>query len=85
MIPRVFPKYIAMIELSRQFPSPKALDRIAAALGIEAGESFEVQFLGFSYLSVWADHRSGGVNFLQSLYPYAFALAPENLCLQQTQ
>jgi transcriptional regulator with XRE-family HTH domain len=35
-------QYIAMIELSRQFPSPEVLDRIAAALGIEAHELFAV-------------------------------------------
>jgi transcriptional regulator with XRE-family HTH domain len=35
-------QYIAMIELSRQFPSPEVLDRIAAALGIEAYELFAV-------------------------------------------
>jgi transcriptional regulator with XRE-family HTH domain len=33
-------QYIAMIELSRQFPTPETLDRIAAALGIEAYELF---------------------------------------------
>jgi transcriptional regulator with XRE-family HTH domain len=31
-----------MIELSRQFPSPEVLDRIAAALDIEAYEIFAV-------------------------------------------
>jgi transcriptional regulator with XRE-family HTH domain len=35
-------QYIAMIELSRQFPTPEMLDRIAAALGIEAYELFAV-------------------------------------------
>jgi transcriptional regulator with XRE-family HTH domain len=35
-------QYIAMIELSRQFPTPEVLDRIAAALGIEAYELFAV-------------------------------------------
>jgi transcriptional regulator with XRE-family HTH domain len=33
-------QYIAMIELSRQFPTPEVLDRIAAALDIEAYELF---------------------------------------------
>ena len=36
-------QYIAMIELSRQFPTPNVLERIAAALGIEAHELFAVQ------------------------------------------
>jgi transcriptional regulator with XRE-family HTH domain len=35
-------QYIAMIELSRQFPTPEVLERIAAALGIEAYELFSV-------------------------------------------
>jgi len=35
-------QYIAMIELSRQFPTPEVLERIAAALGIEAHELFTV-------------------------------------------
>ena len=35
-------QYIAMIELSRQFPTPEVLDRIAGALGIEAYELFTV-------------------------------------------
>ena len=35
-------QYIAMIELSRQFPTPEVLERIACALGIEAYELFAV-------------------------------------------
>jgi transcriptional regulator with XRE-family HTH domain len=35
-------QYIAMIELSRQFPTLEVLERIAAALGIEAHEIFTV-------------------------------------------
>jgi transcriptional regulator with XRE-family HTH domain len=35
-------QYIAMIELSRQFPTPEVLERIAAALDIEAYELFAV-------------------------------------------
>ena len=35
-------QYIAMIELSRQFPSPEVPDRIAAAFGIEPHELFAV-------------------------------------------
>jgi transcriptional regulator with XRE-family HTH domain len=35
-------QYIAMIELSRQFPTPEVLERIATALGIEAYELFSV-------------------------------------------
>ncbi|MCL2599700.1 MAG: helix-turn-helix domain-containing protein [Treponema sp.] len=35
-------QYIAMIELSRQFPTPEVLERIAGALGIEAHELFSV-------------------------------------------
>jgi transcriptional regulator with XRE-family HTH domain len=34
-------QYIAMIEVSRKFPSPEMLDRIAGALGIEAYQLFE--------------------------------------------
>jgi len=36
-------QYIAMIELSRQFPTPEVLERIADALGIEANELFTVE------------------------------------------
>ena len=35
-------QYIAMIELSRQFPTPEVLERIAGALDIEAYELFSV-------------------------------------------
>jgi transcriptional regulator with XRE-family HTH domain len=35
-------QYIAMIELSKQFPTPDVLERVAAALGIEAYELFGV-------------------------------------------
>jgi transcriptional regulator with XRE-family HTH domain len=35
-------QFIAMIELSRQFPSPEVLDQIADALEIEAYQLFEV-------------------------------------------
>jgi len=35
-------QYIAMIELSKQFPTPEVLQRIATALGIEAHELFTV-------------------------------------------
>ncbi|MDR3020481.1 MAG: helix-turn-helix transcriptional regulator [Treponema sp.] len=35
-------QYIAMIELSRQFPTPEVLEQIASALGIEAYELFSV-------------------------------------------
>jgi len=35
-------QYIAMIELSRQFPTPEVLERMASALGIEAYELFAV-------------------------------------------
>ncbi|MDR2716539.1 MAG: helix-turn-helix transcriptional regulator [Treponema sp.] len=35
-------QYIAMIELSRQFPTPEVLDRIAAAFSIETYELFAV-------------------------------------------
>ena len=35
-------QYIAMIELSRQFPTPEVLERIAEALEIEAYELFSV-------------------------------------------
>ena len=36
-------QYIAMIEVSRKFPTPEMLDRIATALGIEAYELFKVE------------------------------------------
>ena len=36
-------QYIAMIEVSRKFPTPEMLDRIAKALGIEAHELFLVK------------------------------------------
>jgi transcriptional regulator with XRE-family HTH domain len=35
-------QYIAMIELSRQFPTPDVLEKIAAALEIESYELFSV-------------------------------------------
>ena len=35
-------QYIAMIELSRQFPTPEVLERIATAFDIEAYELFAV-------------------------------------------
>lgn len=35
-------QYIAMIELSKQFPTPEVLERIASAIGIEAYELFSV-------------------------------------------
>jgi transcriptional regulator with XRE-family HTH domain len=35
-------QYIAMIELSRQFPTPEVLERIAAALEIKSHELFTV-------------------------------------------
>jgi len=35
-------QYIAMIELSRQFPTPEVLERIAGALEIEPHELFAV-------------------------------------------
>jgi len=35
-------QYLAMIELSRQFPTPEVLERLAEALGIEAYELFSV-------------------------------------------
>ena len=36
-------QHIAMIEISRKFPSPEMLDRLAGALGIEAYELFIVK------------------------------------------
>ncbi|MDR0730870.1 MAG: helix-turn-helix transcriptional regulator [Treponema sp.] len=36
------PQYIAMIELSRKFPSPEVLDRIAGVLNIETYQLFAV-------------------------------------------
>jgi transcriptional regulator with XRE-family HTH domain len=35
-------QYIAMIELSRQYPTPEVLERLASALGIEAYQLFAV-------------------------------------------
>jgi len=35
-------QYIAMIELSRQFPTPEVIEKIADAMGIEAYELFAV-------------------------------------------
>ncbi|MDR0721861.1 MAG: helix-turn-helix transcriptional regulator [Treponema sp.] len=39
---KISTQYLAMIELSRQFPTPEVLDRLAAALGIEAYQLFAV-------------------------------------------
>jgi len=36
-------QYIAMIELTRQFPTPEVLEQLADALNIEAYELFSVQ------------------------------------------
>jgi len=36
-------QYIAMIEISRKFPTPEMLDRLAEALGIETYELFIVK------------------------------------------
>ena len=36
-------QYIAMIEISRKFPTPEMLNRLAKALGIEAYELFMVK------------------------------------------
>jgi transcriptional regulator with XRE-family HTH domain len=36
------PQYVAMIELSRKFPSPDVLERIAGALNIETYQLFAV-------------------------------------------
>jgi len=36
-------QYIAMIELTRKFPSPEMLERIAAALEIDPPELFSIQ------------------------------------------
>ena len=36
-------QYIAMIEVSRKFPTPEMLDRLANALGIETYELFVVK------------------------------------------
>ena len=36
-------QYIAMIEISRKFPTPEVLERLAKALGIEAYELFQVK------------------------------------------
>ena len=36
-------QYIAMIEISRKFPTPEMLDRLAEALGIETYELFVVK------------------------------------------
>jgi transcriptional regulator with XRE-family HTH domain len=35
-------QYVAMIELSRKFPTPETLERLAAAFGIETHELFAV-------------------------------------------
>jgi len=35
-------QYIAMIELSRQYPTPEVTEKIAGALGVEAYELFAV-------------------------------------------
>ena len=39
---QVSTQYIAMIETSRQYPTPEVLERIAAALNIEAYELFSI-------------------------------------------
>jgi len=40
---KITTQYIAMIEVSRKFPSPEMLDRLAKALGIEAYQLFIVK------------------------------------------
>ncbi|MDR1785932.1 MAG: helix-turn-helix transcriptional regulator [Spirochaetaceae bacterium] len=39
---KISTQYIAMIELSKQFPTPEVLDRIAAALNTESYKLFAV-------------------------------------------
>jgi transcriptional regulator with XRE-family HTH domain len=39
---KISTQYIAMIELSRQYPTPEVTEKIADALGIEAYELFSV-------------------------------------------
>jgi transcriptional regulator with XRE-family HTH domain len=39
---KLSPQYVAMIELSRKFPSPEVLDRLAGALNIETHQLFAV-------------------------------------------
>jgi transcriptional regulator with XRE-family HTH domain len=39
---KVSTQYIAMIELSKQFPTPEVIEKIAGALGIEGYELFAV-------------------------------------------
>ena len=39
----ISPQYIAMIEVSRKFPTPEMMERIAKALEIEAHELFLVK------------------------------------------
>jgi transcriptional regulator with XRE-family HTH domain len=38
----ISPHYLAMVEVSRKFPTPEMLERLAAALGIETHLLFEV-------------------------------------------
>ncbi|MDR1507733.1 MAG: helix-turn-helix domain-containing protein [Treponema sp.] len=38
----ISPHYLAMVEVSRKFPAPEMLERLAAALGVEAYRLFEM-------------------------------------------
>jgi transcriptional regulator with XRE-family HTH domain len=38
----ISPHYLAMVEVSRKFPTPEMLERLAAALGVETHRLFEM-------------------------------------------
>jgi transcriptional regulator with XRE-family HTH domain len=54
-------QYIAMIEVSRKFPTPEVLERIARALEIEAHELFLVQPTPESAMEKLHDTLAGNI------------------------
>ena len=59
-------QYIAMIEVSRKFPTPEVLERIAKALEIEAHELFLVKASPESAMEKLHDTLAGNIERLIS-------------------
>ncbi|MDR2725592.1 MAG: helix-turn-helix transcriptional regulator [Candidatus Adiutrix sp.] len=57
-------QYIAMIEVSRKFPTPEVLERIARALEIEAYELFQVKHSPESAMEKLHDTLAGNIERL---------------------
>ena len=62
----ISPQYVAMIEISRKFPTPEILERIAEALNIEAHELFLVKLSPESTMEKLHDTLVGNIERLIS-------------------